>query len=143
MPAAEQRDVASERAEETNRAARSDGLPETESRGNDGIRPQRPRVRSDPESLSHYYRSRRQDRCRTRARGRSHFNIANSIARSGSNERNHFAKLWSALPAAASRSEAGVAHTSSCRFRKRLAADRIRACDPAVFTEFVQCLLRS
>jgi hypothetical protein len=69
--------------------------------------------------------------------------LAHSIARSRSNERNHLAKLWSALPAAASRSDAGVSPTCSCRFRKRLATDRIRACDPALFTDFVQCLLRS
>jgi hypothetical protein len=69
--------------------------------------------------------------------------FAHSIARSRSNERNHLAKLWCALPAAASRSEEDVAPTCSWRFRRRVAADRIRACDPALFTEFVQCLLRS
>jgi Magnesium chelatase, subunit ChlI C-terminal len=69
--------------------------------------------------------------------------LAHSIVRSRSIERNHLAKLWSALLAAASRSKAGVAPTCSCRFRKRLATDRIRACDPALFTDFVQCLLRS
>ncbi len=46
-------------------------IPGTDSRGDDRTKPQRPRLRSHPESLAHHRRSRRKNRYHTRARERS------------------------------------------------------------------------